>query len=135
MKTFSKQKILTTLCFLILLTLLFPPFEDVHPNGGTTNAGYSFIMLPPKKSEYAVGAATVDVEMLLTQWIGILLLAGVAWISRNADDFENLIDKAETSKIELAKKYEDGEISFIELETQRIKLDRMIRVQAGRWAA
>lgn len=132
MKTFSKQKILTTLCFLILLTLLFPPFESVHPYGGTTNAGYSFIMLSPKGQW---GAASVDVEMLLTQWIGILLLAGVAWVSRNANDFENLIDKAETSKIELAKKYEDGEISFIELETQRIKLDRMIRVQAGRWAA
>ncbi len=132
MKKFSKQNILTALCFLILLTLLFPPFEFLRP-GGTANAGYSFIMLPPK-GQWDV-AASVDVEMLLTQWIGILLLAGIAWVSKNDNSFEDLIDKAEISKIELAKKYEDGEISFIELEAERIKLDRIIRVQAGKWAA
>jgi hypothetical protein len=130
MKTFSKQKILTALCFFILLTLLFPPFESVHPNGGTTNAGYSFIMLAPE-SKWG-GTASVDVEMLLTEWIAILLLAGIFWISRKESDFESLLDKTEISRIELAKKYEEGEISFVELETQYINLERVIRTQENR---
>jgi hypothetical protein len=63
---------------LILLTFAFPPFQDVHPYGGAKNAGYGFIFLPPQ-SHWAGGRSSVDTNMLLTQWVGIVLLAGISW--------------------------------------------------------
>lgn len=38
-----------------------------------------------------------------------------------------LIEQAENKKIELAEKYENGEISLVELEKERVALDRQIR--------
>lgn len=42
-------------------------------------------------------------------------------------DYDVIITDAETKKVDLAQKYEDGEISLVEFETQRNELDRSIR--------
>lgn len=51
--------------FFILLSYLFPPFHVAH-----IGKGYSFIFDPPD-------SARIDFGVLLVQWIGILILAGL----------------------------------------------------------
>lgn len=122
---------------LILVAFLFPPFHEEIPPGGVRNAGYSFILLPPS-SQWA----TIDTDFLLIELIGIILLAGILWIlagmmeadsydSRSQADCESLIAKAEADKLALARKYEEGEISYVQLREQEIQLDRIIRTQSN----
>jgi len=71
----TKQQIIIIIAgTLIFVTLLFPPFHILGKAGMIWNKGYSFILLPPH------GSAIINVGTLLTQWVGILLLAGVTWL-------------------------------------------------------
>lgn len=56
----------------ILLMLLFPPFHRGY-QGGSINMGYSFIFSPPEV------ISTVNTGMLFMQWIGALILGGIAF--------------------------------------------------------
>lgn len=69
----SIQKVIFAGCILLLAAFLFPPFQNIHPNGGAHNAGYSFILSPPKGPW---GNSKVDVVLLMAEWLGIMLLAG-----------------------------------------------------------
>ena len=63
------QRIVMATLFVLLLSVLFPPFHSIHPAGGAQNAGYGFIFSPPLKG------TKIDVAVLLTQWVGIILIA------------------------------------------------------------
>jgi len=59
----------------VLLMLIFPPFH-VQIRDTTFNMGYGFIFDPPK---HGYITASVNVGMLLVQWMGALLLTGLAF--------------------------------------------------------
>lgn len=127
MKYLTEEKIIIGFISAITLAFLFPPFESIHPNGGSSNAGYNFILSSPKE---AWRRPIVDVDMLLVEWGFALIFATALWIlikTKSAKaDHNNVIEKAEAEKLSLAQKYEDGEINFVELEKEKIKIDRNI---------
>lgn len=76
-----KKTLLILTAVAIAVTLLFPPFHFLRGNGVVMNYGYSFIFSPANPTGDAY--ATVDVLLLLAQWIGILLVAGLFWMCAN----------------------------------------------------
>lgn len=56
--------------------LAYPPFQVVVRNGVVFNMGYDWLIDPPKRGYIA---ATVNVSMLLIQWIGVLVVGGLAF--------------------------------------------------------
>ncbi|MDP2822725.1 MAG: hypothetical protein Q8O52_08610 [Sulfuritalea sp.] len=85
----SKQRrILVVTATIIAITLLFPPYYfflgiDVPRE---TNLGYSFVFSPPVlsvsrgASDPAV-VANVHWALLLIQWVGVILIAGLLWLA------------------------------------------------------
>lgn len=70
----EKQKwVLIATAAVILGMLLFPPFHVTGTGEGTINFGYSWILNPPYYR------ATVNIAMLITQWIGVLIVGGIAY--------------------------------------------------------
>jgi hypothetical protein len=59
----------------VLLMLIVPPFH-VQIRDTTFNMGYAFILDPPKRGYIT---ASVNVGMLLVQWVGTLLLTALAF--------------------------------------------------------
>jgi hypothetical protein len=59
----------------VLIMLLFPPFH-LWSEAITVNMGYAFILDPPKRNSWT---ASVNVGMLLVQWVGTLLLTALAF--------------------------------------------------------
>ena len=53
---------------LMILMLLFPPFHSVLIQGIIVNQGYAFLFSPP------VSTATVNVSLLLMQWLLVVVL-------------------------------------------------------------
>jgi len=60
--------------FIILAMLLFPPFHVQVPNGNFYNLGYGFILSTPYRNNFP---GTINVPILLVQWIGVLLVCGI----------------------------------------------------------
>lgn len=58
---------------IILLMLLFPPYY-VKYGSVIENVGYGFILNPPK---FGSIKAMVNTKMLMTQWIGVLILTSL----------------------------------------------------------
>lgn len=52
--------------------LIFPPFNGRTGYGGIYNLGYSLILTPP------IGG-TVDVALLMTQWVGVLIVGTIVF--------------------------------------------------------
>jgi hypothetical protein len=57
---------------LMLVMLLFPPFVLIHEKG-ILNCGYAFLLSPPSMF------ATVNVKLLILQWIVLIANAAIAW--------------------------------------------------------
>lgn len=69
------QKQVLILCAVILLgMLLFPPFQ-AQVQGTVFNLGYHYLAEPPRRGSVP---ASVDVQMLLVQWVGVALLGAIA---------------------------------------------------------
>ncbi len=64
---------------IILAMLAFPPFYAQLPTGAVGNMGYSFLWEPPNKN-YSF-TATVNTGMLFMQWLGILIVGGMLWLT------------------------------------------------------
>ncbi len=79
MKNLTPEKVVTGFMIFITMTFLFPPFESVHPYGGGSSAGYSFILFPPKGT-YGDGGSIVNTDMLVVEWVFALMLSAAAWI-------------------------------------------------------
>jgi uncharacterized protein DUF2569 len=60
---------------------IYPPFTFQGMNGATINLGYGWIFAPPRLSEFALGA--VNFGLLLTQWIGVLIVGAIALVLTN----------------------------------------------------
>jgi len=59
---------------IMLVMLLFPPFEAIREHG-TFNLGYGFILMPP------LDVATVNIGLLLMQWVLVIFGGAIGWFS------------------------------------------------------
>jgi hypothetical protein len=80
----NKQKLaLMAVGALILGMLLFPPYILYSKSSGKVfNHGYDWIFaLPYRSSAYISSSllASVDIGLLLTQWVGVLLIGGIVF--------------------------------------------------------
>jgi len=75
----DKQKVTLVVVIVVIATmLLFPPFNFRGANGVIFNLGYGFLFSPPT-FEGSPLVGSVDTGMLVTQWIGVLVIGGVAF--------------------------------------------------------
>jgi len=65
----------------VVVTMLFPPFYE-HPGGNlhkVWRSGFDFIL-------FREFGATVDIQLLLTEWLAIAIVCGILWtLSRDAN--------------------------------------------------
>lgn len=72
-----KQKtVLIFVVVIIAIMLLIPPFHYYFKPGVAINLGYSFLFAPPMIYSGRV-QGSVDVGMLITQWLGVLIIGGI----------------------------------------------------------
>ena len=64
----------------ILGMLIYPPFQAFLGKGVITNMGYSWIFDPPELGTSSI-VGTVNHLQLLIQWVGVLIIAGLAFIA------------------------------------------------------
>jgi hypothetical protein len=76
----NKQKLaLMAVGALILGMLLFPPYILYSKRSGKVfNHGYDWIFSLPSRSEVGF-LASVDIGLLLTQWVGVLIIGGIGF--------------------------------------------------------
>ena len=74
---YQQKKILLTCGIIIGAMLLFPPFVTHLPNGAQSNAGFSFLFLPPK-SGWSI-TPSVNAIQLIAQWIAVCLIGAIAF--------------------------------------------------------
>ncbi len=65
----KQRKVLIAVCVVVVAIIVFPPFR-VPIRGGFRSPIYSFLFTPP-------GSGSVDVFMLITQWLGVLIVGGI----------------------------------------------------------
>jgi hypothetical protein len=71
-KTNKKQRYVLFACATVVtFMLLFPPILSVRGGG---NWGYSFLF----DADYE---STVNIGMLLTQWVGVLIIGGILFLA------------------------------------------------------
>jgi hypothetical protein len=66
----NQKKVLIVIGAVVLGMLLFPPFHYVG-SLQEVGGGYSFIFNPPYN-------AMIDIKTLFAQWIGVLIVGGIA---------------------------------------------------------
>ncbi|HHT9115492.1 MAG: hypothetical protein HY607_06155 [Planctomycetes bacterium] len=81
----KKQKcVLIIVGVVIFLMLIYPPFYHEGKN-----MGYGFLDDPPEavytrfaypENEYRYVPALVNTRLLFTQWAGVLIIGGIAWL-------------------------------------------------------
>jgi hypothetical protein len=76
--TTRQSRILFIASATLVAMLLFPPFDLRLANGVVMNLGYGFLLDPPKRGQMA---GSVDIGLLLVQWVGVLILAVPFWLS------------------------------------------------------
>ena len=67
-----QRYIMVAVITILVAMIAYPPFHSVFANGAVSNKGYHWIFRPPDM-------ATVNVSMLLIQWIGVLVVGGIAF--------------------------------------------------------
>jgi hypothetical protein len=72
-----QRKVLVASVCVVVVMLIFPPFQFRLPNGVIQNMGYGFIFEPPKYNSQL--AASVNSALLLVQWIGVTIIGGALW--------------------------------------------------------
>jgi hypothetical protein len=68
--------ILAVVAIFFVVMFVYPPFQVIGNNGSVFNMGYGWIFEPPKRGNIG---ASVNVPMLLVQWVGVLVVGGLAF--------------------------------------------------------
>jgi len=66
------QYVLATVAIVVAAMLIFPPYRILGPQGVVHRTGYAFIFDLPNR-------ASVDVGQLFVQWVGVLIVGGIAY--------------------------------------------------------
>lgn len=74
----KQKKLLIAILAVVAGMLIFPPFHIKFPGGTVRNLGYGLILDPPHLG-YVTGAGTVNIGLLITQWVGVLIVGGIAF--------------------------------------------------------
>lgn len=74
-----QRKSLIAVGAVVLAMLLYPPYRVYGGGDYLAAAGYALIFALPFR-------ATVDVPTLLTQWLGVLILGGIAFLLLKGTD-------------------------------------------------
>lgn len=86
------RNILVAAIVIIFAMFAYPPFQVVANNGVIINMGYEWIFSPPKKNGIV---AIVNTNMLLIQWLGVMLVGGATFLltkyRRPANETDKLI--------------------------------------------
>lgn len=69
----NQRKVLIAVALSIIAMGLYPPFH-INLKNGVFNSGYHWIFSPPSQ------ASNVDVGLLLTQWIGVILIGTIGYL-------------------------------------------------------
>jgi len=69
----NQKRVLVAVIAILVAMIAYPPFHIVRDNGAIFNMRYGWIFDPPNKR------ATVNVSMLLMQWIGVLVVGVIAF--------------------------------------------------------
>lgn len=72
----SQKNLLIGVAAMVLLMLLYPPFQFKGVNGVVISLGYGFIFNPPGYSAYP---GYVDVGLLIAQWMGVMIAGGIGF--------------------------------------------------------
>ncbi len=75
----KQKRILRVTAAVILMMLLFPPAHYVGNRYAHGSAGYIFILVPSSGVDVSFG-------LLLTQWVGVVLIAALMWFLSRAQD-------------------------------------------------
>ena len=77
----KKQKtVLIVVAATVVAMLVFPPFHAILQTGIVKGLGYHLISDPPQFRIYTTDmAGTVDIGLLVTQWLGVLIVGGIAF--------------------------------------------------------
>lgn len=68
----NQRKVLIGIGSIILIMLIFPPYQIAERSCSTTRAGYAFIFDLPWCTE-------LDATTLFIQWIGVLIVGAIAF--------------------------------------------------------
>ena len=91
----NPRTILIAVIIVIAAMFLYPPFQILGKDGITHNMGYGWIFDPPKRGYIA---ASVNISMLMSQWIGVLLL-GTLFALLNKFSMDSFESKDTNQKI------------------------------------
>jgi hypothetical protein len=72
----SERLLLIAITAILIIMLAYPPFQLIVYNGAIINMGYGWIFDPPNRGALV---ASVNLAMLLVQWIGVLLVGGIVY--------------------------------------------------------
>lgn len=73
----KQRNVLIAVSTAFILTALFPPFHFRSLYGLTFNLGYGWLLSPPHTPDGFAG--TVDIAMLLIEWVGIAVVGAVGY--------------------------------------------------------
>ncbi len=68
----KQKKLLIAVAAVIFGMMLFPPFHYTIPQYGYSWTAYGWILGPHNQG-------TINIGQLLTQWIGVLIVGGIAY--------------------------------------------------------
>jgi len=89
MQVNNKQKVvLVAVIVLVVGMLLHPPFHYRYSNGRVENLGYAWLFDPPIVGDRITNiftqtptyTGTVDIVLLLVQWLGVLVVGAAAFL-------------------------------------------------------
>lgn len=78
----KQKRVLFGTVAIVIGMLIYPPFHLVQANGVELNMGYGWIFDPPSRGYVT---ATVDVSMLLVQWIAVLVVSALVFLTLASD--------------------------------------------------
>jgi hypothetical protein len=74
----NQKRLLWGTIGVVVLMLLFPPFQLQGVNGIVLNMGYGFIFVPPSGQGIE---GQVNAGLLVVQWLGVLIIAALALLA------------------------------------------------------
>ena len=73
----KQKRVVICAVAIVVIMILYPPFNLTLPNGMIINAGYGWVFNPPRTEWGSNYIPSVNVGLLVAQWIAVIV-AGLA---------------------------------------------------------